>query len=227
MPADVSSMGGFALLQLKNIKEKVLGRFTELREFMWVIDNLEMLHLQLQIFHTGQLMDCRNLIQHRLQSLPAASELSDCLFEVYAADCPQTRAIYGACRTTALLFSIHVLFPLPAPSSPRAILLDHLVMFLSFVDIIEEILLPGWSEMALWCSFVGGISALNSDKRGHFVTKIKDTDLASGLESWEQAREELQRFVWLGSACDSRAVELCREACISRDDNNGNEEMLM
>ncbi|KAI5460984.1 hypothetical protein BGZ63DRAFT_357708 [Mariannaea sp. PMI_226] len=220
-PASVSAIGGFSLLQIENIQSSVIKRFVELREFVFVSENLA--SAQSQPFHRDTLMDCRNLIQHRLLSLPDSSDpsSSDLLFVAPSADNPQMRMIYESCLSTALLFSIHVIFPLPAPSIPRTILLDRLLVALSSVDIIAEILLPGWSEMSLWCAFIGGIAALNSENRGFFVAKIKDAALACGLESWEQTRAQLERFIWLGLACDARAIELWREACKLMQDTEG------
>jgi hypothetical protein len=220
-PAGVSALGGFFLLKSQNIKSSVIKRFVELREFVWVVENLQPFQSQQQAFHRDSLMDCRNLIQHRLLSLPDAAGDSISLFAASEADTGEARAIYGACLATTLLLSIHVILPLPAPSGPRVLLLERLIVALSSVDITEELLLPGWSQMSLWCSFIGGIAALGSSSRGYFVAKIKDTALACGLESWEEVRVELERFIWLGLSCDARAVELWREACSLLDDGEG------
>ncbi|KAL3458726.1 hypothetical protein BJX64DRAFT_291879 [Aspergillus heterothallicus] len=174
-PASVSAPGGFFLLQIENIKRSVIRRFVDLRESVWVVEILHSSSTGCSRFPT---------LAPAPPAAAAAAATPPRSSTPPPADIPQARAIYSACLCTALLFSTHVIFPLPAPSAPCDILLDRLVTALSSVDIAEEILTPGWAEMSLWCAFIGGIAGLYSEgTRKYFVARVKGAALACGIES--------------------------------------------
>lgn len=140
-------------------------------------------------------IDRRNTLQHRLMSLPPSQDLQG---EEVASP-----ALYEAIRSTAILYSGAVTFPLPPLSG-------H---FQRLVQILQPLLEqskfdPCWlhsPETLLWILVLGGIAAtdMRTGEKQWFVRNIVIVARILELSKWEQVAEVLGGFLWLDSACEA------------------------
>lgn len=155
--------------------------------------------------------DCRNLLQHRLFSLPNSRQTPFLILENEpnaGKDISITYAIYVSCRLTALLYSIHVTYPLPRTIRLRQILLPELQSNMNKHEAAvhdAQVL-----KILLWCAMIGGMVAEGSDQRRWFVAKISKLCSLLKVENWTTMVGVLKSFAWLDSACNQagRAVWL-------------------
>lgn len=125
----------------------------------------------------------RNLIQHRLLSLPRGHD--------------------EICRLTALIFSCGVIFPI-ARKRPLQILVKQLLAELELqIDLEDQ---P--TEFLLWVTVVGGIAAAGSAREGFYAQRL--TRLATDLCVFEykHLRDIMHEYLWLDQACDKAASSL-------------------
>lgn len=159
--------------------------------------------------------DCRNSVQHRLCSLPTDRLPRTCVLE---GDNIDMRAgdmaydVYLTCRLASIIYSIHVTYPLPRPSSVRRSILPQLRDKIGKYDFIG--LDGAVHEVFLWCSFIGGICSENNDLRMWFVGKI--CQLCSLLEvvTWSQILDLLRSFAWVDTGCNEAGAKLWQEVVV-------------
>jgi hypothetical protein len=157
--------------------------------------------------------DCRNLVQHRLFSLPDSRQPP---FLVLGDDPDASEStsitfdIYLSCRLAALLYSIHVTYPLPQTIRLRQILLpglqDSINMYEARVHDAQVL------KILLWCVVIGGIVAEDSDWRGWFVAKIGKFCSLLQVDNWTTMCDLLKSFAWLDSACNRAGRAIWLEA---------------
>lgn len=219
-PRHLSSNGGFHQLCLLRppVKRSTVQTFIDLSELSQAI--------QYMASRTGEFSDltalgnCRNLVQYQLLELPVdADDLSRVL------DVPNEGAtaeetdtvfqIYLTCRLAALLYSLHVTFPLPRTGPQRDCLLPVLQSCMSSIN--ERYTDPRIAEILLWCAVIGGASAYGSKHRLWFLSEIGSLCDLLNMHTWDQMLECLQSFAWVGSACDQAGEVIWREVNILYD----------
>lgn len=151
-----------------------------------------------------EIVDKRNFIQHSLLCLPSVNEIPG----VVPLDTIHSYEIY---RIAALIYSTGVIFPLPYDTSP----LPKLVEYLKCA--FEKLSPLSWKSShrhgdLIWALTIGGIAALHSQTRSWFSTRLHEMSKLNKLQSWDQLRQVLERFVWLHSACDIPGQQLWNES---------------
>jgi hypothetical protein len=149
------------------------------------------------------LIDLRNGTQHALISLPAAySHLPDPRID---------EPLYEACRLAAIIYSILVVFPLPASKAPFPELIIQLKEELSNPNSNIKNTWERSPELLLWILFMGGIAAIGLPERTWYVRAISGLAVSMKLSSNARLREILQSFLWLGSTSDGDGCDLWTE----------------
>lgn len=89
--------------------------FEAIRSYVHILEGIETRRIALDL---PKIADQRNFIQHSALSLPPGVQISG--------PYPEGLLLYDACRITALIFCLGVVFPLPYEASPLPILVDML-----------------------------------------------------------------------------------------------------
>lgn len=167
------------------------------------------------------LTDQRNLVHHTIISLSSATLTTPSSPSTYHH--PQ-KIIYEATRLAALIYSIGVIFPLPAGSSP----------LFKLASLVQAILkLPSspssptsscsasntciWTSstaagtLLFWILVLGGIAAENRPERPWFVTALGHTARRASIVSWDELRGRLEEVLWLDLACEQPGRRLWGE----------------
>ncbi|KAM5484365.1 hypothetical protein McanCB56680_002440 [Microsporum canis] len=172
--------------------------------------------------------DRRNYIQYNLVSLPASYEFPD--------DYIATYRLYEACRLAAMVYSMLVIFPLPAANRPFKRLVAQLVNALITVDGDEG---SGWAAESgqwpweygregqdrlgseeeervsciyLWIIVMGGIASrgMGADS-DWFAARFDQTLRMKGLSTWEGVKQCLTSIMWMDSVCDYGGLTFWKE----------------
>ena len=159
---------------------------------------------------TGNLINARDAIQHRLLSIPSWYELEQTEKD------GRYSAVYECCRITAVLYSHCVMFPLPAQSDGIQKPLKELRR------ILEITKLNNWTEevfpMLTWCLLVCGIAAYRTHHKQFFVRSLSAVLTRSRVLSLHVAQRIAQQFIWSHCACERGAVVLWDELGIELPD---------
>jgi Fungal Zn(2)-Cys(6) binuclear cluster domain len=144
--------------------------------------------------------DWRNLLQHRIASLPSAQALMD------------TSGIYEVCRISVLIYSIGVTFPLPGVGAPFIPLIRELKVQLQILDIHRVLfMVPESTTIIQWVLTMGCIAATDLIERSWFVGALSQYIAFAQISEWNQFKQELQKVLWLDSACDMAGKLLWKE----------------
>lgn len=137
------------------------------------------------------LCDWRNLLQHRVLSLPARQDgtISSIQYEVF--------------RICILIYSIGVTFPLPGPAAPFIPLAKILLSNLQYIDLeLISSVIPESQDAFLWVLTMGCIAATGSSERSWFAEKLCSNTFSTGILEWSQYKTRLKKVLWLDLACD-------------------------
>jgi hypothetical protein len=149
--------------------------------------------------------DCRNLVHHRLFSLPDENDATEQILQseglpeaaIADAERQRTKEIYLTARLAALLFAIHVTFPIPRSSLVSGPLLKSLCPKLqSLVD-------QGVSNrIVLWSASVALIASdgnpLHKVIMKLFLKLCRDLEIAS----LDELLQVLRSFAWMDAAVE-------------------------
>lgn len=131
----------------------------------------------------GYLADERNFVQHNLLLLtPLPAEIQD--------EDPLMRLS----RLGTVIYSLLVVFPLPAVAAPfhqlahdvRQQLLDHSI----------QALWADASDLIFWVTAMGAIASIGSPDRQWYRTILDELTRRLGVDSWPAMRERLGMFLW-------------------------------
>lgn len=168
----------------------------------------------------GDLLRTRNVLQHRLLSLPQRQFML-----------ARDHAIYEACRLAALAFSDMVLFPLPKVTSVRphitGMLRRAMEKWMSLRQDIkpdedddaddeeQRALAEKEDQLLLWITTMGALAAATSVKeeiRTWFSEALSRCSARLGITQWTDARRILKRHLWYDGVCDSPGQAVWEEA---------------
>ncbi|KAH8429114.1 uncharacterized protein LDX57_006784 [Aspergillus melleus] len=199
-PVEVERQYGH--LRQLGLTEELLNLFYAMRVYMNNVDGI--LHKTIK-GDNALLADQRNLIQHTLQALPPAIQT-----EAYPSF-PDQGVVYEASRLAALVYSVGVVFPLPAQSSPLA----RLALFLRGT-INNWRSKPTWTHpqalvLILWALTLGGIASDNRPEREWFVQVLGQTLREHHISTWAELRTMLRMILWYDTACDEAGRALLFE----------------
>lgn len=172
--------------------------------------------------------DRRNYIQYNLVSLPASYEFPDSYNAIYR--------LYEPCRLAAMVYSMLVIFPLPAANRPFKRLVAQLINALITVDGDDG---SGWAAesgqwpweyeregsqdltpeeeervscLYLWIIVMGGIASrgMGADSEW-FAARFEQTLQMKGMSTWEEVKHCLTSIMWMDSVCDYGGLAFWRE----------------
>ncbi|EHK48563.1 hypothetical protein TRIATDRAFT_53915 [Trichoderma atroviride IMI 206040] len=199
---------GFAYLQSAGIPEKLVIVFSGLGRLSRALQMLSDGSVDRPYY--DRIGDYRNLVQHRLLSLPTANDLREPILVDRTALQPILN-LYDACRMTALLYSTHVTFPIPRTASQREdVVTSHRNKLLATGPHISQS--TEALELLLWCTVIGGIASEHGTHRHWYTTEVKRLSSLCGVQSCLQLMETMERFAWMEKACQACACALWNAA---------------
>ncbi|KAE8136600.1 hypothetical protein BDV38DRAFT_293777 [Aspergillus pseudotamarii] len=177
------------------IKEKIATTFFHLGEYSNVIQLFS--HRNLDVSTLDLIADVRNQVHHGLFSLPDEHTLPDCIIDQpdELCDSSQSLELYHACRLSALLYALHVTFPVPKSSALRAVIIPPLTEKLHHVSQKMS------STLILWCTTVATIAAEGMTQRQSLVQLNDKVRLDLQIYQLTHAVEILHSFAWTDAAC--------------------------
>jgi len=144
------------------------------------------------------LMDQRNFVQHNLmQLMPDASETTD------------EHAMCRLARLGTFVYSLLVVFPLPAVAAPFARLSSDVIVQLSLPDVQAR-----WNEAAdliLWVTVMGAIASVGTPDRAWYLATLDRLTRQLDINSWTAMKERMKLFLWFEYTNDSDGLKLWRE----------------
>ncbi|KAL4743001.1 hypothetical protein BDV11DRAFT_166664 [Aspergillus similis] len=157
------------------------------------------------------LADQRNLIQYTLICFPPAAVADKDNNAIQPQHNPQ-KYIYECFRLASLIYSVGVILPLPAQSTP----------LVSLAGFLHNVLLPSFSDdtfhhfwnsphaqvVLLWILTLGGIAATHTPDRAWFVATLSRVAHTCRIVSYNHLRGYLARVAWYPVACDWPGMEL-------------------
>lgn len=152
------------------------------------------------------LSDQRNLTQYTILSLPPAATITNHFTQ------PTHTITYEACRLACWIFAVGVIFPVPAQSTPLALLAKQLHDVLRNPDASELWSSPQTRIPLLWILMLGGIAATQMPERPFFASAFGQSLRRSGITSWLGVRRVLDMMLWFDIACDESGQTLFYEA---------------
>lgn len=190
-------------------EEELVTAFLDLRNFSATLEAYSCDRLPHHMLES--LLDSRNIIQHRLLSLPSIHETSSPEWaKIFGQKSHQNMLLYESCRMTALLYGIHVVYPIPCSKGPRTRLLKQLKHSLEKIELLPD--QPDLIKSFLWCTVLGGIAAADETdanglpEKSWFSAHSMLAGAMLGIRDWRGVRAILQSFAWLGVACDHSGV---------------------
>jgi len=129
---------------------------------------------------------------------------------------PIEDVLYESTRLATYIYALLITFPFSANMAPfeeLAALLRNEVSVLDTLDLcIEDI------KLLVWVLVMGGIAAVAAVERVWFVSMLREVVGVVEIRSWEEMRDLLGGFLWLGSAndVDGRVLWGEVEACVRR-----------
>ena len=164
-------------------------------------------NLNLQDEHKRLVVSVRNSAHHRLLSLPSWDELDEIDRAIYE------RVSYECCRSTVLLYSNAVIFPIPPHSGYPSSLLEQII------DLLTPQVLCEWSHGAspllMWVLVIGGIASFGSPQREFFEKTLRQAlRIRDDLLPRPAVLVAVKEFLWTDSACGRGFNELWQSAGI-------------
>jgi hypothetical protein len=150
------------------------------------------------------LYDCCQILQHRALSLTSLDrwESSPSVHLSEDADHEELIAsILEALRIAALLYTLHVIFPVPRSRNVREQLLPRLIAAIHYCDTLT---LPcELQEILLWCSFVGAVAQTCEPSGNDWLTSesLKFIHLQR-IRRYQDLKVILKSMAWVDLACD-------------------------
>lgn len=137
----------------------------------------------------GQISRARTAIHQRLLLLPSVSELGETRIQI---------SVYEACRTTALIYAIGVIYPIPNSFRPFQVLVTRLKREIESGRFEQEAYL---SDLLLWMLVLGGIAAADKPERSWYSSRLRGFVKRWKISEWEEVENKMLSFLWLDSAC--------------------------
>lgn len=166
------------------------------------------------------IIDQRNRVHHTILSLPSAIPATPSSPSIYH---HPHKIVYEATRLAALIYSVGVIFPLPAGSSPLSTLARLVQSILQLPSSPSSPSLsfsastciwassPAASTLLFWILVLGGIAAERRPERPWFVTALGHTARRASIVSWEELRRKLEEVLWFDVACEQPGMRLWGE----------------
>jgi hypothetical protein len=159
----------------------------------------------------SRIADSRNKLTHRTLSLPSAKDLEfSQKIAIVSDEEYRNLEVYEACRLTAVLYTIMVVFPLPRSKRARDHLMPRIRGALECIDpysVKEEI-----CGLLFWCLAVAGVAADGYPSRDWFLRRLLPVSSILKIENWSETEKFLEKFAWLRCACSQAGLSFWEEA---------------
>ncbi|KAJ5428752.1 hypothetical protein N7445_010206 [Penicillium cf. griseofulvum] len=189
------------------VKQDIAAAFIHLGEYSAVVQHCT--NTKCNDVVLDLLGDSRNLIHNRLLSLPDESDPCELIFEL--PDSHQathkeleqnklslllSQQIYHTCRLSALLYALHVTFPIPRFRAPAQFILSALVPRIEWLR-ARNVSQP----MLIWCVAVS-LSVLgdNTPKFESLVSYLVSMCREEAIDSVPTLLVSLRSFAWVDAA---------------------------
>lgn len=147
--------------------------------------------------------DTRSNIIHRLCNLPDQTDRPISILhkrKCAAEEQDRVIMIYTISRKTALMYSAHVVLPLPQTSLIRS---KMTLEIHEFMQLLKGQRAENELEILLWCSIVAGICADTTPIiQSWFVREARDLCDSLSVTTWDELLEIMQSFAWLDCASE-------------------------
>jgi hypothetical protein len=107
---------------------------------------------------------------------------------------------YEACRLVAIMYCIHVTFPVLRTMYARRLLLPQMEEAIGKIQLATGDRALG--ELVLWCVVVGGIAASSQPERLVFAIQLFNVSTFLCFTQWSDAKVVLRKFPWVDCVCD-------------------------
>ncbi|KAL3485746.1 hypothetical protein BJX62DRAFT_242623 [Aspergillus germanicus] len=142
--------------------------------------------------------DCRNAVHHRLLSLPKEDDPTETYLQYTKqtddAENELSREVYLTCHLAAVLYALHVTFPLPQTQQIRQ---SNLAALESRIARLRALNASG--PVVIWCAAVA-ICLFADDAPEPLVAYISHLITDTGLDTLDELIELLQTFAWVDAA---------------------------
>ncbi|KAL2833188.1 hypothetical protein BJY01DRAFT_259929 [Aspergillus pseudoustus] len=142
--------------------------------------------------------DCRNVVHHRLLSLPNEDDPTESYLQYTEQNDTEnelSREIYLTCRLTAVLYALHVTFPLPRNQQMRLRNLDALES-----QIARLCALNASGPVVLWCAAVAISMFGDDDPPEALVAYMAHLIAYMEVDTLHTLIKMLQTFAWVDAA---------------------------
>lgn len=172
------------------LPEDLASTFYSMRDYNAVVN----LHTQGVLYHLelSVIADRRNWIQYNLISIPPIYDIIDQI--------PDTPPTYEPCRLAAMIYSVLVIFPLPANNRP----FDRLTGMIKSA-LVDSSMVTSWQhamEMYIWVLMMGGIAAAGTSEISWFAAMFSDAIRSCNISTWEELKGVLRQIMWMDCVCD-------------------------
>jgi hypothetical protein len=148
--------------------------------------------------------DCCQIIQHRVLSLTPFRRRNSISLVQSTQTVDQDELVAGileAVRIAALLYTLHVIFPVPRSSNVRQQLLPQLIAAIH--DCRTLALSSELREILLWCSFTGAV-AQTYEPTGNDWLASRSLEFihSQQIRRYQDLKVILKSMAWVDLACD-------------------------
>lgn len=158
--------------------------------------------------------DRRNYIQFTLISLPSIREIHGQFIK--------THRTYEPTRLAAMVYSLLIIFPLPAANRPFPRLAMMMANALSEPDVnpLTSSLWQGSRELLLWVLVVGGMAAKHTPHREWFANTLGEAirNPDGSVSTWEDVKAVLTGIMWMDSVCDMGGQAVWTDAMMKQEE---------
>jgi len=146
------------------------------------------------------LADERNYVQHSILCLIPSPG---------SAEAEEETALYSLCKLAMLVYSMIIVFPLPAVGAPFPQLATQIKQQLLHPNIHTR-----WKEAAeffFWVTAMGAIASIGTKERHWFIASLDRLTHRLKIYDWLHMREHLSVFLWFASTNDVDGLDLWKE----------------
>lgn len=195
---------GFGGLSAIGVSAEMMDVLTAIRVYTGIVQTY--LDGKMDSPDLSLISDQRNLVHHTLLSLPSANHLDTSIFPHQL-----HRTIYEACRLTALIIGVGIIFPLPGQTSSLSTIVRMLRAVLKESSIPDLWAIPSARVVVVWVLALGGIAAAGIPERSWFVNALAIAARQLRLAQWSDLKLILIKMLWYDTACDQAGQELWME----------------
>ncbi|PGH15694.1 hypothetical protein AJ79_02288 [Helicocarpus griseus UAMH5409] len=121
--------------------------------------------------------------------------------------------IYEPTRLAAMIYSMLVVFPLPAANRPfpRLCRMTKAALIAADIESISPVnphfnpqtsCWSGATDVLFWVLMLGAMAARNTPSEEWFVERARDARLVYGVRSWKQIKGIVEGVMWMDCVCD-------------------------